>query len=371
MPVIKEYDISTVEEVKKIHSDMKKTQENNKYETFTKENIMLVRTTDDFPENRVMKTLANRSLMVKNQMNFIVYSPYFMDLTRDQIEKLKTYVLHYRSTLHLTENSLVESHEYGNFSNRPFIFLDPLIYHEDKIINYAGHDTFTQGNVILSNEAILIMKEDQYYKYREIYPDIDTYNVVLYKGISKEDKEHYLNTSEADIPSFDINDERAAVQKTLIDLGYTPELLSSHYIISSPTSDKINEINKQLATEHNVLYWTNHSSTDNYKEDFQKNVEITEILDKQLLDFILSNHNYTIDMLPQPVKYDCYLAAYLINTFTLESIIKDIELFNATMEYMNQNNLLPTSEELLNGNVPNIFDTYVQQLNNTESVSLK
>lgn len=371
MPIIKKYDISSVEEVKKIYQQVKETQENNKYNTFTKKNIMLVRTTDIFPEDRELKALADSTFISKNSMNFIAESLQFSDLSREELDKLKTYELSYRSTIHFTENGLVSSHMYGNFDNRPFIILDPLVHHENEIINFAGQDTFIKGNVKLSSSAIIIMKEQDYLKYKDIYPELDTYNVILYNGISKEDKNAFMKNAENDLAVFDINDERAVVEAALMDLGYTPELIGSHYLINSPTSDKINQVNKELAQEHNVLYWTNHSSTDDYKEDFNKNMEISNIFNQQLLYFILNNHDMSIDMLPQPIRYDRYLTEYLINTFGLDIIINDIELFNKTIEKMKENNLLPTSEELINGNVPDIFENHIKLLNNSENISLK
>ena len=55
------------------------------------------------------------------------------------------------------------------------------------------------------------------------------------------------------MPEFDVNDQRAIVETVLMDLGYTPELIGSHYIINSPTSDKIRKVNSQLAEQYGVL----------------------------------------------------------------------------------------------------------------------
>ena len=173
MAIIKTYDISSVEEVKRIESLVKKTQENNKYTNYTKENIMLVRTTDVFPANRTITTLQDSIFITKNGANFI-HTAYFYELDYEFLKKLETYALHYRSTIHFTENGLVSSHMYGNFDNKPFIILEPLKNQlESNVRNFAGQDTFIKGNVTLSQDAIIIIRVEYYETLRETYPELD------------------------------------------------------------------------------------------------------------------------------------------------------------------------------------------------------
>ena len=51
----------------------------------------------------------------------------------------------------------------------------------------------------------------------------------------------------------------------------------------------------------------------------------------------------------------------IVNLFTIEEVIETIKEFNLTIEKMQEDNLLPTSEEVLN-NMPNIYDYYVTNL---------
>lgn len=354
MPIIKRYDISKIEEVKRISSLVEEIQEKNQYSDYNPEKIMLVRTTNIFPENREIKPLAKASFIAKSRMNFICNTLY-NELDSHLLKQLETYELYYRSTIHFAENGLVSSHMYGNFNNQLFIILEPLINQLDKsnFRNFAGQDTFIQGSVTLSENAIIIIKEENYKDIQNNYPEIDHYNIVLYKGIDNETKKQYIKENEFNMPDFDVNDERAIVELVLIDLGYTPELIGTHYIINSKTSNKIRNVNETLADKYNVLAEAKHIHTDEYKEDFNKNLMITEIFNKMLLDFIIKINN--IEM---PITLDNDTAYLLIELIGIDNLIDSINKFNQVIEEMNEHKLLPTSEELLNGNIPNLIDYY-------------
>ena len=71
MAIIKTYAMSTIEEVKNSTRLMRKMQEERKYEEYTRENIMLVRTTNVFPTDRKITTLAESTFISKTTTNFI------------------------------------------------------------------------------------------------------------------------------------------------------------------------------------------------------------------------------------------------------------------------------------------------------------
>ena len=308
-------------------------------------------------------------------MNFIYdYVSYYADFEElniaenrmDILSKLEAYELAYRSTVHFTENGLVVSHMYGNFDNRPFIILEPLVEQlNSNIRNFAGQDTFIKGEVTLSEKAIIIVRSEDYDSLKQTYPEIENFNVVLYNGITKENKEKYIKENEDNLPEFDVNDERAVVEMSLMDLGYTPELIGTHYLINSPTSEKINQVNKELATKYNTPYWANHCNTDEYKEDTRINLLITEIFNKLLLDFIIKRNGLDASMF-EGQRTTRYTAERLIMLIGIEKIIDDIEKFNATIEKMQELNLIPTAEELINNNIPNIYDNYIQLSTNND-----
>lgn len=379
MAIIKTYDISTVEEVIKIHELTAHYQEQHKYDEYSKENIMLVRTTDQFPTNRILQTLANSFFIMKNSMNFICSYINYYGLERLNIpenpreisKKVETYEMGYRSTMHFTENGIVVSHDYGNFDNRPFIILEPLIEQLDKsdIRNFAGQDTFMKGNVTLSDKAIIIINTEEYDNLKGQYPEIDEFNIITYNGIPKEIKEQYIKDHEYELPEFNVNDHRAVVEIALMDLGYVPELVGTKYLIESPTSAKVNKVNQELAEEKQVTYWTNHCNTEDFKEDHEKGLIITQKFNKLLLDFIIKRHALDPLMFEgQQISY--YTAEFLIQNLGIEAIIDDVEAFNKTIEKMQEHHLLPTGEELLNNARVDIYTNY-EALNIENDAELK
>lgn len=361
MPVVKVYDMSTVEEVMKTNQQVREMQELKKYDEYTKDDIMLVRTTEKFPDGRVIKPLSDAVFVSKNGSNFIYQAMYY-ELNCEELEKLKSCEMFYRSTVHFTENGFVLSHMYGNFDNRQFIILDPLNEHVgvSDIRNFAGQDTFIKGNVTLSEKAIFIVKAENYEAIKQAHPEIENFNVVLYNGIPSEVKAAYIKEHADDMPEFDVNDQRAIVEKTLLDLGYAPELIGKDYIISSATSDNVKAVNEELAEQYGVLANSRHNPSPEYLDDFKKNVLITEIFNKLLLDFIIKIHNIDNSVINVNDKINQYTAHNLIGLLSIDVIAADIEEFNKTVFKMQELGMLPTSGELINNNIPDIYSAYVQ-----------
>jgi len=361
MSVVKVYDMSSVDKVKQTYQQVQKLQENRKYEEYTKENIMLVRTTSVFPDGRIIKPLSEVSYITKNKSNFI-YQSLFYEMDYDELKNYESYELVYRNTIHFTENGLVSSHMYGNFDNQDFIILDPLNEHVGKsdIRHFGGQDTFIKGNVVLSDKTIIIVKSESYDIIKESYPEIENYNIILYNGIPQDIKDKYIEENQNNFPDFDVNDQRAIVEMCLMDLGYVPEIIGSHYIIDSPTSSKINKVNEDLAKECGVVANTKHNYTEEYEEDFKKNMLITEMFDKLLLDFIIKNHNIDNNIINVNNMINKDTAYKLIELLGNDAIVDDIKSFNYTIKKMQELNMLPTSEEFINNNIPDIYSAFVQ-----------
>lgn len=367
MPVLKVYDMSTIEEVKETSRLVIQRQESEKYSDYNPSNIMLVRTTSIFPENGVLQTLAN-STFIGTDENFIT-SSLCNNLDYETLKKLETYRPYYRSTIHFTENGLVSSHLYGNFDNQKYIILEPLLEQIGKsdIRNFAGQDTFIKGSVNLSKKAILIIKAEDYEYIRQTNPEIEEYNVVLYNGVPETVKNEYIEASGSDLANYDTNDQRAIVERVLIDLGYVPELIGSHYIINSPTSDKIREVNDSLSEQYGVLSEAKHVYTQEHEEDSNKNIILKNIFDKLLIDFIIQINNIDINSIVENNKITQSTVIKLVQLLGLEKIINNVEIFNETIKQMQNLNMLPTSEEIINQNIPNIYEFYIQ--NNYKSIT--
>jgi len=361
MSVIKKYDMSSIDQVKEVANMSKQAREDAKDKEYTKDDIMLVRTTNVFPCDGVIKPLSNVSFIVKSKLNFI-YQALENELDYDRLKELETSVFYYRSTVHFAENGLVSSHMYGNFDNQDFIIMDPLKEHVgvSDIRNFAGQDTFIKGNVSLSKKAIIIVKAEEYESIKTAYPEIEDFNVVLYNGIPKDVKEKYIIENEDNIPEFDVNDQRAVVEKALMDLGYIPELVGSHYLINSRTSEKINAVNETLGEKYRVLSNSKHNYSDEYNIDFKNNLLITEIFNKLLLAFIINMHNIDSNLINVDDPVNSMAAYKLIELIGVDVIVKDIELFNYTLEKMRNLNMLPISQDLVDNNIPDIYSAYLR-----------
>jgi len=364
MSVIKMYELSEIKEIEEIRKKVIERQKANEYFTYTPENIMLIRATNVFPQNREIVPLSDSTLLTKTSQNFIRLA-YEYQLEESVLEQLETYVPHYRSTIHFTENGLVSSHSYGNFENRDFIILEPLVEQLGKsdIKNFAGQDTFVQGKVVLSERSIIIIRKDRYEQLKQLYPEIEEYNIVLFNGLDENFRKLYLQENEEDIfAQFKSNDERAIVEQVLLDLGYTPELIGTHYITESPSSKNIRVVNKQLAEKYNVVAEGKHHHSEEYQEDIKINCLLINIFDKLLFDFIIRKHDFNSNIFMEKTMRE--KAYTLVDLIGLEEVIKDIESFNSTIESMKQLNLFPKSNEIINGKIPDVFDFYEQNLKN-------
>ncbi|MBE6154727.1 MAG: hypothetical protein E7163_04065 [Firmicutes bacterium] len=361
MPVVKVYDMSTIEKVKDTYNETVKLRECSKYNEYSNDSIMLIRTTGIFPEGRIIKPLSEVSFIAKTRSNFI-YQAVESEIDYEELKKFETYEMYYRSTVHFTENGLVSSHMYGNFDNQDFIIMDPLSEHlgVSDIRNFAGQDTFIKGNVTLSKKAIIIVKAEKYESIKAAYPEIDDFNVILYYGIPEDVKEKYILENEDKITVFDVNDQRAVVEKVLMDLGYTPELIGSHYIINSPTSEKINTVNETLGEKYGVLANSKHNYSDEYNIDLKNNIFISETFNKLLLAFIIKMHNIDSTIINIDDSIGSITAHKLIELIDIDVIVKDIELFNYTLEKMRNLDMLPISQDLVDNNIPDIYSAYLR-----------
>lgn len=362
MSVLKTYDMSSIEQVIMTNNEVDNIRKENEFKNYTVKDIMLVRATDIYPQDRLIKPLSEGHFIRKDNKNFI-YCKLFPAIMEEAFE---TYSVYYRDTIHFTENGIVDSHLYGNFENRDFIILEPLEEQIDKadFRNLAGQDTYAVGDIELSNRAILIIESSKYEKILKDYPNIEDFNIILYKGIPQEEIDK-LDMTDLDL-AFNANYERAIVEQVLVDLGYVPELIGQHYILQSETSDKILKLNEILGNEKGIESNSKHCYSIEAKEEKEINNKISNINDLMLFDFFIKINGLEIagDDLSKFYKSNGELycndaANFLIKMLGLEKIAQDIKNFNNTIEEMAKCNRFPTAKEFLRGNIPNIYEEYL------------
>ena len=363
MPVLRTYDVSDIEKIAKIQEEAIEKRKNNTKAEYTPEDIILVRTTDYLPEDKVMKPFKDTPNIVKDQQNFLCNQ--FLDEDRKTLESLETYYPYYRSTIHNTENGIVSSHMYGNFENRNFIILEPLKNQLDKsnIRNFAGQDTFIQGDMKLSDEAVIIINSAKYQELLSSNPNLINYNICLYNGMSKEAKEKYMEEHQNSLGS-ETNDEEAITSKIIMDMGYTPEIIGSHYIIESNTSNKIVELNKKLAAERNVSSNEKHQYSKEYQDDLEARREITKKCDRMLADFIIKANNLEIpeqEIINSEGEVRNSTSYILKELIGMDNLKESVAMFNETIEKMKDKNRFPTPEEFVKSPDLDIYNEYVLQ----------
>lgn len=307
----------------------KKKYDDNEY---TESDIILVRTTDEYPENRVMSPISENTL-VKKCNSSILSRTYARRYGEDNLISIASYDMYYRDTLHFTENGLVSSHMYGSFDGKNFIFLEPLDEQIGKgqILNFAGQDTVIQGSIRLSGRATVLVTKDKYQEYLNEFPDLEDYNVILYTG-----------------------NPEIVVMKTLMDMGYVPEVIGSHYIIESETSERIVNLNRKLADNFGVEGNAKHCYMPIYEQDNEMSERLTGIFDQQLLNFIIAYYEMKIDT----NDFISDIAINIVESLSEEELINAVQVFNKTIESMLEDNVIGSAKEVINFGLPDVLEYY-------------
>lgn len=415
MPIIGRIDMSDMEKVEQSYRITEKFREGKEDINYSIDNIMLVRTTDIYPENRIINP-PSESVHLKFYGNFIIeqikseYEEYhatkekieeyinfkkqysdeeyirqfgddseyiqklinrknvlekkfgtILNLSDEELKKilenLDTYYTYYRDTLHFTENGLVPSHPQGDFRYRPYIILEPLNEQINKanFRCFSGYDTFIKGNMTLSNKAYMIVNEENYEEIKSMHPDFeDNYNIVIYKGMTPEYIEQHIASTKN--PDVDLNYERAVVEQVLIYLGYVPEIVTPLKLNDTTTNKKVESLNENLAKEKNVISNCPHNNTPDFSEDNTINIKLWYMFQDMLLDFIEKLNDIEINKNGRNRKE---IASSLLNKLDVDTLIKNISLFNETIENMKKEGKLPTAKEISNGASIDIYQSYL------------
>ena len=360
MPILKVYDISTPDKVREIDMEASLKRSSNTQSEYTVDDIMLVRTTDYLPENRVIRPYSETPNAFKNGDNFLCSQ--LFEESPEVLKAFEIYYPYYRSTIHTTENGLVSSHMYGNFIDRNFIILEPLREQIDKsnIRNFAGQDTIIKGDMVLSDDSVIIINALKYPELLEKYEELNNYNICLYNGISPQTRQQFIDENPGSF-CIELQEERAVTSRVLMDMGYTPETIGTHYITQSETSNKIYDLNSKLASERGVESNTKHQYTQEYIDDFQVREDITRKCDRILLDFIIKFNNLDIskeEFINNKGNISGNTAHIIKGLIGIDGIENSVNEFNNTIEQMKSKGIFPTPEEFVSNNDLDIYSNY-------------
>lgn len=313
------------------------------------DDFVMVRTTDFLnPEHTLnpickvpfvtnINNIAHSAMydILKDKYNIDVWNENKYDNFKKMLEQYSPLSTQFRSTVHFTLNGLVSNHSKGSFDNKNFIIIDKLSKHLgiDDFRSIRMEDTFISGEVPLSNETIILINESKYEQLLEVYPYLNTYNVVLFKG-----------------------DEKVATEIFLTSMNIVPEKIETH---SAEYSRRTELYQKYFASvkEKYGIEEIKHYYSPEYAEDDQKNLILWQIYDNkfysELFDyFALENDEkeYMIGYLTS-YKNDNDSKTEMLKNFImhvgLEKYQKFVTDYNQNIRDAISQGIYPTNEEIL------------------------
>ena len=145
--------------------------------TFSIDDVILVRSTENFPNDHTVLNFYSR--IKNNSMDSRLY-----DWRHDPIgaaASKRNDTLGYRQTIHFSTNGLVAPVPGNDWTGNPFIILEPLKHHiyDEKVMGFGG-DLYYDHNMKLSDDAVIMVRKDYYDANKDSIPD--GYNIVLFEG---------------------------------------------------------------------------------------------------------------------------------------------------------------------------------------------
>ena len=269
-------------------------------ESLDVEDFAMVRTTEYFPINHEMETVddLNSRVFIRNFLSdkFVgdeltkKYGENWFRLINNGTQKGKeiaqyqkelnkkyeTLSTTYRSTKHFTLNGLVSSHEFGDFSGNPYIFIDPLEEHikDEGLLSLNEADTYfkisREKPFKLSNKSEIMMPISEYLKLSDnpdMLEQIHSFeHLTLFSG-----------------------DEEQAVAMRLYEKGYIPEKNTKWGYRYGTVMD--NAVSN-LSTKYNIPISV-HSASDIKKLDDEKCIQMSNNSNELFVDTLFKR--FSID----------------------------------------------------------------------------
>lgn len=258
-----------------------------KNESYDANDFMLIRTTDYLENDRVQRPLFHIPFVIKNN-NPVLFAVQDIldeqnpidfykeeDAYHERSEMIRNtylpYSSQYRSTVHFSVNGLVSSHAKGNFSNRNFIIIDPFTHHlkNNDIRSFRMEDTFMYGDVSLSSDTVIMIQEEKYNDLVLQFPQLEQFNIVLYKG-----------------------DETKAVEMYLTSIGIISEKITEHGAEEHRCSNQIRNFRTKLKTNLGIdsePHWLSKE----YQSDDENNLLIWDYYNNLFYTFLLNKLGVT------------------------------------------------------------------------------
>ncbi len=280
-------DATDEEKIEQNNEDMENKKRNIEPEMMDAKDFAMVRTTKYLTKNREMEIVdeLNSRVLIPNFLTnrlcelemeekygkdwrklFVQGDEELNDKFDKEVmatsEKYKSVSTIFRSTKHFTLNGLVSSHEYGNFSDNPYIFIEPLEEHieDDNILSVNEADTYfkisRQNPMKLSERAEVLMSVDEYIKVKDdpkVMEELRRYKkLTLFSG-----------------------NEKAAVDLKLSSMGYITESVGKWgYDLESSMKKPISNLSDKYNIPISVHFYSEIKKADDEKcIEMDKNTE--------------------------------------------------------------------------------------------------
>ncbi len=317
---------------------------------YNEDNLKIVITANMFPEERTVLPSGKESYVYKNpncSLGIVVrdridkvdgidnYDDNQLATLKLQSEKYMPYNSKYVSVVYAAINGL-----YPDYYATNYIIVDSFKEHiaNEKILSMRPETTLFTGAVTLTNEAVILIKNDNLETFSKKYPELNRMNVITFKG-----------------------DPTQALSMYLVNIGIVPEKMTKDFVVTSPTSFKFNEyINQYSATKKIPLL--KYEELGFYESD-QKNTETLEkIYDATFYDFLLKAIKVPEDSYQELFKRLCDGDRYdtdnliildgIIDSIGAQGLIDIVNSFNSKIDELIKEKKYPVNEQIIeNGKI--------------------
>ena len=340
-------------------------------------NIAIVRATNVIPFDGVVRPLSNVPYLRKNiglefsaRMSDLLhelgvippmdqsrmfeedYYDKMVALSSKILKEYLPYVSDYNSMILFSLNGICpDDNEHGfannTFSNKSVAIIAPLSEHIDQVISLVPTDTAIKGNVVLSNNARVLIDESVYESLNDLQKALlhnNRFSIKTFTGSLKE-----------------------AIRNELQNSGrYIPETLSlsasTGGFMPSDTSELQKECINNIASSYGLsqmkyfnLITSRDTSMPKYDEvcdEFDKAMEVQDFYTTAFLHEVLVYANAPEDMInniSRNVHYKPFLLKVLeiIKTLGIDKYKQFVDSYNKKLEEQQKNMTLPTPEDII------------------------
>lgn len=223
--------------------------------TFSLDDIVMVHATDYFPENHIIKTSRSANAIYekdKKEIKIVGES------------KIGNTYSH-RNTIHFALNGKVSNHGWNSWDNVKFIIIEPMKYHMDTIHCVRPEDTWVKGEMKLSNESIILVREDVYDKLNK--ETLKDYNIIKFRG-----------------------NDTIVVEKVLLMLGYKPKTIGMYNWNNFFDNDGDTKLLFDYIKKYypDIIFHT-HAATE--EKEIEKNLNVRDTVISAIRDLVVDTKN--------------------------------------------------------------------------------